>query len=408
MKFIEVNNYYLQCKENISINFIKNKNIIQFNNYIFIILKLFEEGNSNKYYLKYIRKEPIDVIIKYIDLTDKQLNRTGIKQIYKDKDNEELRYSIRSILENIPWVRKIYILMPNKRVKFLKTEDEINDKIIYVNDKDFLGYDSANIFSFTFNLYKMKRFGISKNFIYMEDDFFIGRPLKKQDFFFYNEEERKVKPYLITKYFQERTKFEIIDHYNNLIKHKDLIHPHSSEGWWLSIYNTEKYFLEQFNITLITTQYTHNANAENLDELKEIFEKIQKYEYLNETLFSKERHILTLNQPHFLSLYQLNIKHKKVHTIHYRYIGIELINKIKLNFSLFVLNTGGNHIPLNRQYKMQKKIMEKRFPFKNNYELKNNDTIKITKKIINIYYYIIKFFLIINIIKYYNNLVNFN
>ena len=52
--------------------------------------------------------------------------------------------------------------------------------------------------------------------------------------------------------------------------------------------------------------------------------------------------------------------------------------------------------------------MEKRFPFKNNYELKNNDTIKITKKIINIYYYIIKFFLIINIIKYYNNLVNFN
>ena len=30
---------------------------------------------------------------------DRTLNRSGIKQIYKDQDNEELRYSIRSILQ---------------------------------------------------------------------------------------------------------------------------------------------------------------------------------------------------------------------------------------------------------------------------------------------------------------------
>lgn len=125
--------------------------------------------------------EPIDVFIIYIDLRDKTLNRTGIKQIYKDEDNEELRYSVRSILKNIPWVRKIFI-MPNKNVRYFKPVEEINDRIEYVNDKDFLGYDSANIFTFSFSLYKMEKFGISKNFIYMEDDYFIGRPL---DFYLY-------------------------------------------------------------------------------------------------------------------------------------------------------------------------------------------------------------------------------
>ena len=103
-----------------------------------------------------VEKEPIDVFIKYIDLSDKTLNRTGIKQIYKDEDNEELWYSVRSILKNIPWVRKIFIVMPNKNVRYFKPIEEINDKIVYVNDKDFLGYDSANIFAFSFSLYKME------------------------------------------------------------------------------------------------------------------------------------------------------------------------------------------------------------------------------------------------------------
>ena len=104
---------------------------------------------------------------------------------------EELRYSLRSILQYIPWIRKIFIVMPNDKVRFLKPYDEIKDKIVYVKDKDLLGYDTANIFAFTFNLHKMEKFGIAKNFIYMEDDFFIGKPLKKTDFFYYDEKEQK-------------------------------------------------------------------------------------------------------------------------------------------------------------------------------------------------------------------------
>ena len=89
---------------------IYKENLLKKNkSYIFNILKLCEESKKDNKYLKFVKKEPIDAIIKYIDLTDKTLNRTGIKQIYKDIDNEELRFSIRSILQYIPWIRKIYI-----------------------------------------------------------------------------------------------------------------------------------------------------------------------------------------------------------------------------------------------------------------------------------------------------------
>ena len=65
------------------------------------------------------------------------------------------------------------------------------------------------------------------------------------------------------------------------------------------------------------------------------------------------------------------------------------MNKYNLNINLFVLNTGGNHIPLKRQYIFQKKIMEKRFPFQNFYEL--------YKKSKKFFIYDTKFFL--NILK---------
>ena len=73
--------------------------------------------------------------------------------------------------------------MPNKKISFFKSIDEIKEKLIYVNDKDLLGYNTASVTPFLFNLYKMEKFGMSKNFIYMDDDYFIGKPLKKSDFF---------------------------------------------------------------------------------------------------------------------------------------------------------------------------------------------------------------------------------
>ena len=93
-------------------------------NFKFILFKLYDEVELKPEHIEYIEKEPVDVLIKYIDLTDKNLNRKGIKQIFKDYDNEELRYCVRSILQNIPWIRKIFILMPNEKVRYFKPKEE--------------------------------------------------------------------------------------------------------------------------------------------------------------------------------------------------------------------------------------------------------------------------------------------
>ena len=96
-----------------------NKNEFQF-------VELYK--NVEKKESKLLDDEPIDVFIKYIDLTDVTLNRIGIHQIKKDYDNEELKYSVRSILKNIPWIRKIFILMPNDKVKYFKSPEEIKKR----------------------------------------------------------------------------------------------------------------------------------------------------------------------------------------------------------------------------------------------------------------------------------------
>ena len=160
----------------------------------FTFFKLYEEVQLKPEHIEFIEKEPVDVLIKYIDLTDKKLNRKGIHQISKDEDHEELRYCVRSILDNIPWIRKIFILMPNEKVSYFKPIEEIKDKIVYVKDKDLLGYDTANVYAFHFVLFNMSKFGLSENFILMDDDYFIGKPINKTKFFYYDEKLEKVLP----------------------------------------------------------------------------------------------------------------------------------------------------------------------------------------------------------------------
>ena len=331
-KYIEENNNFFQCI-NIPDFSPNNAKFLKINiNFIFEILKLFEIGFLNKKHINIINKEPVDIIIKYIDLYDKKINRTGINQIKKDFDNEELRYSIRSIFQYIPWIRRVYILMPNEKVSFFKITDEICEKIVYIKDKDLLGFESANNPAFLFNLYKVEKFGVSKNFIYMDDDYFIGKALKKYDFFYYDEKKKAVVPYIISNIFSVLNKTFVQSRFNELFKIKDSLQPHCGNAFWLQFYSGEKYFIDRYkNISLIYTEFTHNAISENTEELKEIYEEAKNYKYFNETINSRERYILTLTHQHFVNLYQLNFMKKKVHSIKWKYISIEQINIKKIN-----------------------------------------------------------------------------
>ena len=139
--------------------------------------------------------------IKYIDLNDEKLNRSGIKLISKDYENGEIKYCVRSILQNIPWIRKIFILMPNEEVKYFLPKEQISEKIVYVKDKDLLGFESEDIYLFQYNLHKMRQFGLSENFVLMDDDYFIGKPINKNEMFY--EENGQIYPAIVASEYYE-------------------------------------------------------------------------------------------------------------------------------------------------------------------------------------------------------------
>ena len=253
----------------------------------FLISRIFSEVKQNNRDLKLLNEEPIDILIKYIDLRDPDLKRNGIHQIEKDFDNEELRYSIRSILMNIPWIRKIFILMPNERVRFLKDYKCIKHKIVYVKDKDLLGYDSSNSNAFQFRLWKMKKFGISDNIIIMDDDCFIGKKLDKKDFFYV--QNHKVLPLIITSNFLKIDKITVKNYFDLYrIKAKNSKEEQNDDIFNYSKYLTFLYIFNLFNFTSNETvfipKFTHNAIPINLNDIEEIYNLAYNSEYKYPTL----------------------------------------------------------------------------------------------------------------------------
>ena len=93
--------------------------------FIFSFFKLFDEVQIRPIDIEMVSKEPIDVFIKYTDFTGKTLSEKGIKETSKENDMDKLKYCIRSILKYIPWIRKIFIVMPNDKIEFLKPIEEI-------------------------------------------------------------------------------------------------------------------------------------------------------------------------------------------------------------------------------------------------------------------------------------------
>jgi hypothetical protein len=152
-------------------------------------------------------------------------------------------------------------------------------------------------------------------------------------------------------------------------------------AWALSLLSTEKFFIDYYkDKTLINQTPTHNAIAYNIKDLKEIYDLIKNnYQYANETLLSLERHILTLQTQHFVDLYTLNIKNRKVHTINYNVIPMKLLKPDYLNIDLFVINTGGDEIYTEEDFQNQKEIMQMRFPEPSPYEIPDKNKKVITK-----------------------------
>jgi len=96
-------------------------------------------------------------------------------------NNDELKYSLRSVEKYAPWIRKIFIVTDNQIPAWLNTE---NPKIEIIDHKDILPKVCLPCFNSSvieYHIYKIP--GLSEHFLYSNDDMFLNKPVQPGMFF---------------------------------------------------------------------------------------------------------------------------------------------------------------------------------------------------------------------------------
>ncbi|GAA2224675.1 stealth family protein [Streptomyces amakusaensis] len=139
---------------------------------------------------------PVDVVYTWVDGQDPEwLRRRELAQgrpYHEEAANtarfasrDELRYSLRSLRQNAPWVRRIFLVTDDQTPSWLDTSAEgltvVSHKEIFTDPGVLPTFNSHAIES---QLHHIE--GLSEHFLYFNDDMFLGRPVTPQDFFHAN------------------------------------------------------------------------------------------------------------------------------------------------------------------------------------------------------------------------------
>ena len=100
--------------------------------------------------------------------------------------SDELNYCVRSIANNAPWVRRIWIVTDNQTPEIMQLPPEIAAKISIIDHSEiFAGYEDAlptfNSLSIETMLWRIP--GLAEHFLYFNDDVFLTAPVTPSDFF---------------------------------------------------------------------------------------------------------------------------------------------------------------------------------------------------------------------------------
>ena len=136
--------------------------------------------------------ETIDIVIPWVDGSDPEwqsefkkysaqaTGRDDNSEIrYRDWDN--LQYLFRGIEKFTPWVRKVHLVTSGQKPKWLNMNAP---KLNFVRHEDFIPKEWLPTFSvrpIELNLHRIE--GLSEQFIYFNDDYFLLRPVKSERFF---------------------------------------------------------------------------------------------------------------------------------------------------------------------------------------------------------------------------------
>ncbi|WP_082119873.1 stealth family protein [Saccharothrix sp. ST-888] len=141
---------------------------------------------------------PVDVVYTWVDSNDPKWQATraaadGTAATYNPEavndarfmSRDELKYSLRSLHLNAPWVRHIYLVTADQVPAWLDTG---NPRLTVVSHREIFADPEALP---TFNSHAIESQlhhipGLSEQFLYFNDDVFLGRPVTPQLFFHSN------------------------------------------------------------------------------------------------------------------------------------------------------------------------------------------------------------------------------
>ena len=143
---------------------------------------------------------PVDIVYTWVDGDDPkwaaEKERWSAKRAASSKadrvvhderfrNRNELKYSLRSVEQFAPWVRKIHIVTAGQQPDWLDTSHPkinlIDHRDVYADDTWLPTFNSSGIET---QLHHIP--GLSAKFLYFNDDFFLGQLAEKQDFFLGN------------------------------------------------------------------------------------------------------------------------------------------------------------------------------------------------------------------------------
>ncbi len=133
---------------------------------------------------------PIDFVITWVDGNDpdwqdskaKYKGNQGDSRNSRYRDWDTLRFLMRSIEENAPWVHKVYLITCGHIPQWLNTE---NEKLVHVKHSDYLPKEFLPTFSsrtIDMNFHRIE--SLAEHFVYFNDDMILLNEVKKDDFFY--------------------------------------------------------------------------------------------------------------------------------------------------------------------------------------------------------------------------------
>ena len=137
------------------------------------------------------KEYPIDFVVPWVDDSDpvwraKKAKHTGVEMTegntdarYRDWDT--LKYWFRGVEKFAPWVRHVYFITDDQKPEWLNAE---HPKLKWVKHTDFIPAEYLPTFSshtIEWNLHRLD--DLTENFVYFNDDVFLIRKTKPEDFF---------------------------------------------------------------------------------------------------------------------------------------------------------------------------------------------------------------------------------